>query len=182
MATLNLCLRDDSDPEPVELDTLTPRARALAEAVAQRLGGRCVIWLQSDKTVREAIPDAVRWYAADELDRPYKMGWSGWSGYPADSVMSQHDYLEQQARRIPPQYSIIGAFPDKPVASFAEAAEDTGMTRDEVLRYIETTTGRKIAPSTWSSYTARKQAPTPSRYVGRTPLWDRPTIDAWLAK
>jgi hypothetical protein len=182
MSTVNLCLRDDSDPEPVDLDKLTPRARALAEAVAQRLGGRCVIWLQSNRTVREAIPDAERWYSADELDKPYRMGWSGWSHYPADSQMSQHDYLEQQARRIPPQYSIVGAFTEQPVPSFTEAAADKGMTRDQVLNYIAAKTGRRIAPSTWSSYTARKQAPAPSRYVGRTPLWDPETIDEWLAK
>ncbi|MEU6710029.1 hypothetical protein ABZ897_01005 [Nonomuraea sp. NPDC046802] len=182
MATVNLSLRDDSDPEPVDLDALTPRARALAEAVAQRLGGRCMIWVQSEQTVRQTMPDAERWYRPEELDQPYKMGWSGWSHYPADSQMSQHDYLEQQARRIPPQYSIVGAFAQQPVPSYAEGAADKGMTRDQVLKYIERTTGRKIAPSTWSSYTARKQAPRPDRYVGRTPLWDPETIDAWLAR
>lgn len=183
MTTLNLSLRDDSDPEPVDLDALTPRARALAEAVAQRLGGRCVIWVQSEKTVRRAVADAERWYSADELDRPYRMGWSGWSHYPADSVMSQHDYLEQQARRIPPQYSIVGAFPDRPVPSYEQGAADNGMTRDQVLDYIAAKTGKpRIAPGTWSSYTARDQAPKPSRYVGRTPLWDRSAIDAWLTK
>jgi hypothetical protein len=183
MVTLNLSLRDDSSPEPVDLDTLTPRARALAEAVAQRLGGRCVIWLQSKKTVREAVPGADRFYSADELDRPYTMGWSGWSNYPADSAMSQHDYLEQQARRIPPQYSIVGADAQQPVPSFAEAAADQDMTRDQVLDYIAAKTGRpRITPGTWSSYTSRKQAPTPSRYVGRTPLWSPATIDAWLAR
>jgi hypothetical protein len=182
MTTLNLSLRDGSSPEPVDLDTLTPRARALAEAVAQRLGGRCVIWLQSKKAVRESVPNAERFYSADELDKPYMVGWSGWSHYPADSAMSQHDYLEQQARRIPPQYSIVGAFAEQPVPSFEAAAEDQDMTRDQVLAYITEKTGRQIAPSTWSSYTARKQAPTPSRYVGRTPLWSPATIDAWLAR
>lgn len=181
MATVDLCLRDDSDPEPVDLDKLTPRARTLAEAVAQRLGGRCMIWLQSTKTVREAIPDAERWYAPDELDRPYRMGWTGWSSYPAGSVMSQHDYLEQQARRIPPQYAIVGAFADQPVPSYEEGAADKGMTRDQVLAWLEAR-GRKIAPSTWTSYTARGQAPAPSTYVGRTPLWDPADLDAWLAK
>lgn len=180
MATLKLALRGDDVYEDVDLDALTPRARALAEAVAQRHGCRCVVWLQSDATIRQVIPDAERYYKADEVDGPYRMGWSGWSHYPADSAMSQHDYLEQQARRIPPQYSIVGAFPSQPVPSFEEASQDRGMTRDQVLEYIRQATGRQIAPSTWSSYTARKQAPGPSRYVGRTPLWDPPAIDAWL--
>lgn len=182
MTTLNLALRDDSTPEPVEVDALSPRARALAEAVAQRQGARCVIWVQADQTIRETIPDAERWHSADELDRPYRMGWSGWSHYPADSVMSQHDYLEQQARRIPPQYSIVGAFPDRPVPSFAAGAEDRGMTRAQVLAYIAAKTGRTIAPSTWGAYAARGQAPKPSRHVGRTPLWESADIDAWLAR
>jgi len=180
--TVNLALRDDQDPEPVDLDKLSPRARALAEAVSQRLGGRCMVWLQSRKTVRESVTDAERWYSADELDEPYRVGWQGWSHYPADSAMSQHDYLEQQARRIPPQYSIVGAFPDQPVPSYEEAADDKGMTRDHVLDYIAAKTGKpRIAPSTWSSYTSRGQAPKP-RYVGRTPLWDPQVIDAWLER
>ena len=181
MATLMLALRDDSTPEAVDLDALSPRARALAEAVSQRLGGRCVVWLQSTKTVRQAIPDADRWYAADELDKPYMMGWSGWSSYPADSVMSQHDYLEQQARRIPPQYSIVGAFPDQPVPSYEDGAADKGMTRPQVLAWLAAR-GRKISPSTWSSYTARGQAPKPSRYIGRTPIWDEVDLLAWLER
>ncbi|MFC4006668.1 helix-turn-helix transcriptional regulator [Nonomuraea purpurea] len=181
MATVNLCLRDDSDPEPVDLDALSPRARALAEAVAQRLGGRCTIWVQSEKTIRQTMPDAERWYSADELDQPYRMGWSGWSHYPADSVMSQHDYLEQQCRRIPPQYSIIGAFAQQPVPSYEEGAADKGMTRDQVLKWLEAH-GRKIAPSTWSAYTARGQAPKPSRYIGRTPIWDEADLIAWLER
>jgi hypothetical protein len=181
MATVNLALRDDQDPEPVDLDKLSPRARALAEAVAQRLGGRCTVWLQSTKTVREIMPDAERWYAADELDQPYRMGWRGWSHYPADSAMSQHDYLEQQARRIPPQYSIVGAYVDQPVPSYEEGAADRGMTRDQVLAWLEAR-GRKIAPSTWSSYTARGQAPKPSRHIARTPIWDEADLLAWLEK
>ena len=182
MATVNLCLRNDQrDPEVVDLDKLTPRARALAEAVAQRLGGRCMIWVQSERTIREQFPDAEQWFSAEELEQPYRMGWSGWSDYPAASQMSHHDYLEQQARRIPPQYSIVGAIPQQPVPSYEEGAADKGMTRDQVLQYAASK-GRTIAPSTWSSYTARKQAPKPDRYVGRTPLWDPETIDAWLAK
>jgi hypothetical protein len=181
MTTINLALRDGSDPEPVDLTTLSPRARALAEACAQRLGSTCTIWVQSDKTVREVVPDAERWYSAEELDEPYRMGWSGWSAYPADSKMSQVDYLEQQARRIPPQYTIVGAFPGQPVPSFEEASADRGMTRKQVLDYLAAK-GRKIAPSTWASYVARSQAPEPDRYVSRTPLWDPATIDAWLAR
>lgn len=168
--------------EDVDLDALTPRARALAEAVHQRLGSQVVIWVQSDKTVRQSFPESERWHSPEELDQPYRMGWSSWSDYPADSVMSQADYLEQQARRIPPQYSIIGAFPDQPVPSFEAGAADQSMTREQVLKYIHRKTGRTIAPSTWASYTARKQAPKPDRYVSRTPLWDPATIDAWLAR
>ncbi|MEO3856267.1 hypothetical protein [Acrocarpospora sp. B8E8] len=180
MATISLDLRGTGTYEDVDLDALTPRARALAEAVAQRLGSTCVIWVQSDRTVRETIPDAECYYGADELDQPYRMGWSGWSRYPAESAMSQHGYLEQQARRIPPQYSIIGAFPDQPVPSAAAAAADRGMTRDQVLAWLAAR-GRKVGPSTWSSYTARGQAPKP-RYVGRTPLWDPEALEEWLTR
>lgn len=173
----------DGDPlvyEDIDLDALTPRARALAEAVAQRsLATPGEVWCAAEGTVRQLVPDAERWYSSEELDQPLTRNWSGWSYYPPDSVMPAADYLEQQARRIPPGYAIIGHHPDNPVPSAREAAQDTGMTRDQVLDYLEALRGKRITPGTWSAYVARDQAPKPVRYVGRTPLWDRREIAEW---
>jgi predicted DNA-binding transcriptional regulator AlpA len=34
--------------------------------------------------------------------------------------------------------------------------------------------------STWQAYVYRDQAPRPIEYVGRIPLWDRATVEAWM--
>lgn len=179
---VSLALRANAETpryEDIDLDRLSPRARALAEAVAQQdLATAGVIWCASRGTVRELVPDAERWHSPADLDQPVRVPWSGWSHYPDESDMDPHDYLEQQARRIHPEYTIIGADPHTPVASYAAGAADSGMTRQQVLDYLRTR-GRHIEPGTWSSYVARGQAPTPTRKVGRTPLWALEDIAAW---
>lgn len=114
----------------------------------------------------------------EELAYPVRISWSGWSAYPEDSEMDPHDYLEQQARRINPEYTIVGADFRTPVPSYAEGAADDGWTRPQVLDYLREQ-GRPIRPGTWSSYVARGQAPAPSGHVNRTPLWDPREIKAW---
>lgn len=37
-----------------------------------------------------------------------------------------------------------------------------------------------ISASTWRSYVARGQAPQPAERIGRTPLWGREEVDAWV--
>lgn len=53
------------------------------------------------------------------------------------------------------------------------AAEE--WTAQECAQHIGTT------PGTWRSYTARGQAPSPVRHVGRTPVWDADQVRAWAA-
>ncbi|WP_224274109.1 AlpA family transcriptional regulator [Streptomyces sp. LS1784] len=171
---------DHARYEDIDLDQLSPRARALAEAVQQRsLATAGVIWCALG-TVRSLIPDAEQWHADDDLGEPVFVPWSAWSAYPDDSEMDPHDYLEQQARRINPAYSIVGAHPRTPVPSYAAGAADDGWTRQQVLDYLRAA-GRPIAPGTWSSYVARGQAPAPVRRVGRTPLWNPAEIKAWTS-
>lgn len=38
-----------------------------------------------------------------------------------------------------------------------------------------------VTPSTWSAYVARDQAPSPTKHVGRTPLWDADEVRDWNA-
>jgi len=61
------------------------------------------------------------------------------------------------------------------VAEVVRDDERAELTRDEVAALIS------IRRNTWSSYVARGQAPAPSRYVGRTPVWTRTAVDAWQA-
>ncbi|MEC4016057.1 helix-turn-helix transcriptional regulator [Streptomyces sp. H27-D2] len=167
--------------EDVDLDALTPRARTLAEAVAQTTTRSAAgIWLESEAPIRDRQSDWPNWYTPEQAEQPERRPWRGWSHYPATSSMPAVQYLEQEARKIPPDWHVLGATPQTPVPSREAGAADQHMTRDQVLGYLRAR-GRDIAPSTWSSYIARKQGPAPDRYVGRTPQWLPATIDAWLA-
>jgi hypothetical protein len=166
--------------ETVGLDELSPRARTLAEAVAATPQQAATdIWMEHEKPLREVEPDWQLWHTEEEASRPERRPWRGWARYPIDSTVTPVEYLEREARKIPPGWHVLGHVPDTPVPSLAAGAADQGMTRDMVLRYLRDA-GRNIAPSTWSSYVARGQAPKPARHVQRTPLWERADIDAWL--
>lgn len=40
-----------------------------------------------------------------------------------------------------------------------------------------------IKPGTWRAYVSRGQAPGPVEHLdGRTPLWDRAEVEAWIAR
>ncbi|MEV8523106.1 hypothetical protein AB0451_02960 [Streptomyces sp. NPDC052000] len=167
--------------ENVDLDQLSPRARTLAEAVAQApLQTATDIWMEQDRPIRETEPDWQLWYTDAQAARPERRPWRGWAYYPIDSSVSPVDYLEREARKIPPHWHVHGYMSDSPVPSLDAGAADQGMTKDMVLQYLRAH-GRPIAPSTWTGYVARNQAPKPARYVSRTPLWDRADIDAYLA-
>ncbi|MEU3220059.1 hypothetical protein [Streptomyces sp. NPDC006971] len=168
--------------ETVDLDQLSPRARTLAEAVAAApLQTAADIWMEHDKPLRDVAPDWRLWYTEEQAALPERRPWRGWAHYPIESATSPADYLEREARKIPPAWHVLGYVPGEPAPSLVEGAADDGMTRDMVLRYLAAA-GRSIAPSTWTAYVSRGQAPKPARKVGRTPLWDRPDIDEWLKR
>lgn len=172
----------DAPYETVDLDQLSSRARALAEAVAATPQQATTdIFVEHEKPLRETCPDWQMWYTEEEAALPERRPWRGWAYYPIDSAKSPVEYLEHEARKIPPDWHVLGYVSGEPVPSVEEGAADDGMTRDMVLRYLAGA-GRSIAPSTWSSYVARGQAPRPARRVSRTPLWARADIDSWLAE
>lgn len=197
MATVTLMLRTDSrnpcrtaHPDTVDLDQLTPRARALAEAAAQIPGGNIgrgeILCRHRTLTRREVTPHPEMWLSPEQMDEPARMGWSRWDGYRADSELDAAEYLERQARKIPHDWVIVSARwiagPHQPPVPSSEASgDDRYLTRDQVLAYMRDR-GRDISVSTWSSYVARDQAPKPDRRINRTPLWAVETIDAFLAR
>lgn len=172
----------DAPYENVDLDELSPRARTLAEAVAATSQQSATdIWMEYEKPIRDVDPDWQLWFSEEAASLPERRPWRGWARYPIESTVSPVEYLEREARKIPPDWHVLGHVPGAPVGSLAEGAADQGMTRDMVLSYLRGQ-GRNIAPSTWSSYVARGQAPKPARHVQRTPLWDRADLDAWLTR
>lgn len=167
----------DPPYEEIDLGRLSPRARALAEAVAASgLSTAADIWMESDTLIRDRIPDWEHWYTPEQAARPERRPWRGWSAYPATSTMDPHTYLEQQAAKIPAGWHVLGPEPARPVPT-----QVYGLTVDQVIAYLKTR-GRRVSPSTWRSYVARHQAPKPASQVGATPLWDPGDIVAWATR
>jgi hypothetical protein len=162
----------------IDTDTLTPKARALAEAVAAReLPVFSVVLLRSTRPLRDMpagqVPAASTWYTAEQLDQPDTITWSSWSWLPRTSDIPPEVYLETQAARLPIDYVPV---PDKdtPIPEYAAGCDEL-LTRDRVLEVLRHH-GREIAVSTWDSYRSRGRSPRPDTYVGRTPLWRMSTI------
>lgn len=85
---VKLRLRSEFDRvDEIDLDRLSPRARALAEQVNRSLTSR---------------PHPV-WYAHDNG----RHQWNGWALYPFSSPMDPHAYLEQQAAKAPAGWRVI---------------------------------------------------------------------------
>jgi hypothetical protein len=185
----------------VDLDQLTPIARALAESIASTaLSTRTTIWLQSRRTLRQLAEDDEAhglagtlarfefWYTPEHLELPHRIPWGAWSHYPQTSTLTPVEYLEREAQKLPIGYYPIGTSPlDRIVPSARAAADDQEwLTRDQVLALLtESRRGRalpEIKMSTFSGYVSRDQAPAAGKYVGRTPLWDRQVIEAWAVR
>lgn len=187
MTTVELRMRDRSDhTDVVDLDTLSPRARALAEAWHMHaLHHRGVVILRQTTGVRADLirpDDRGRYALIYDLSVPDSVVWSSWSAYPEDSTMPPAQYLEQQAGRLPAGYAPVAAGKDQPVPSAAAAlADDEWLTLDEVLHELRAA-GRTVAKATWRAYVARDQAPEAGRRVlGVTPQWRRRDVAAYLA-
>jgi len=160
----------------VDLDRLTPTARALAEAIADTPGRAAVdIWMEADAPISETTPDWRSWFTPEEAARPERRPWRGWSTVPLGD-RDPHERLEHEARKVPPGWHVLGAHPDRPLPSAGPMREATSV---QVLEYLRQR-GRAITPATWRSYVARSQAPAPARHVERTPLWNLDDIDQWL--
>lgn len=160
----------------IDPDRLTPTARQLAEAVADTPGRDTVdIWLESDQPIRDTTPDWETWYGPDGGDRLDKRPWRGWNTQPLASG-DPHDRLEHEATKIPPGWHVYGAHPDRPLPDVGPIRE---LTVKHVLAYLAEN-GRKITPATWRSYVGRGQAPAPSKWVGRTPVWLLEDIEKWV--
>lgn len=197
MPTVTLRLRQDTYEdgrlipgyaEDIDLDRLTPRARALAEAVAQMprgaKGAGEILCEHATLTRRETTPHPEIWLRPDQMDEPARMAWARWDKYPADSEMPAVEYLERQARKIPPEWVIVSALVvaaarPGPVPSRDAGAADDLLTARGVVDHLERHHGRHIMPGTWRSYVARGQAPATVHRVGREGLWSPADVDAW---
>jgi hypothetical protein len=163
-----------ADHDEIDLDRLSPRARALAEAIADSpLSTANEIWVESDEPIRARIPDWETWYSPERAEQGERRPWSAWDKYRATDPTDPHDWLERQAAKIPAGWHVLGATPHRRVPT-----ADTALTAEQVLDTLKRH-GRFIKASTWRSYVARGQAPAPVRRMGSTPLWDPADIEAF---
>lgn len=170
-------IRIPPERDLIDLDKLSPRARALAEAIAETPdAGATEIWVESDLPIRERLPEEQwqMWYGEERANQPDRRPWSAWLKFRADDPSDPHGWLERQAAKIPAGWHVLGAHPYKRVAT-----GETGMTIKQVLETLHSYRHIRIEPATWRSYVSRGQAPQPVRRVGRTPLWDPTDILAW---
>lgn len=166
----------------IDLDRLTPRARAIAEVVATRdLRTRCPLILESVKTIREMDPGADPTYYGSVMDEPHRTVWDHWARYQTTSTTDPHDYLEAEARKLPLGYYPVGCSKDHRVPTAEAAREDAALLdKTQVLELLREL-GRPISSGVVDNYRSRPPAgwPQPARYVGRTPQWNRAEIEAW---
>lgn len=167
-------------PEDVDLDQLTPRARALAEAIAQRPGQRIgEIVLQSDAAIADQLPDGDRyaWRRTSPLDA---YGLDDWWQLRATDCRTAVQWLEIEARaRVPLGWHVLGARRDTPVPSLLAGAADRHLTRDGVLDYMRAR-GAGMGIQAWDRFRGTGHTPEPDRYVQRAPQWHPETIDAYI--
>lgn len=173
-------IRMGRQPQKIDLDRLSPTARAMAEALADATRFGRVIWMEADAPIRETTPHWEVFYTEAEAALPERRPWAGWSTVMLGADEDPHDRLEREATKIPPGWHVYGAHPHQPVASMETAALTREATAAQVVDYLRTTYGREISTITWRSYAQRDQAPAPVRHAGRTPIWDLNAVDAWV--
>lgn len=147
-----LRLRDDDihHLDEIDLDRLSLCARALAEQLdrGSLLSNRGTVWLAHESGDRTS--------------------WAAWSGYPADSQMDPHQYLEQQARRFPEGWRVI------PMTEQHSAREaHIQMLKNDVA----------AAEQTFQALVVREAAPRGHEApVAREAGVDRMTVRKWAGK
>lgn len=162
MTTVTLYLRDgDRTPEEVDLDALTPKARALAEAVAAQTFHNCVkIWVRNIVTGE---------------NRP----WRGWMAhYPAESKITPAGFLEMEARKFPPDWQVPVQDSSRRPQEWEVRHTDDLMNRDEALARL-----RAQGAAVPIDNLFRGDMPRPIRHVATgtasMPLWSAAEIDQW---
>ena len=171
--------------EDLDLDNLTPRARALAEALWDAVqhpavGGTSLdVVFESERTNAEQadrhprVPDAYR-PAEDPNSRATRtISWGPLLSATSGSTLME--WLEVQARDIPEGWYPIGA-PRRPrVQSWEAGAADYYLTRDQAMERSG------LGATGWDTL-IRTPLLTPDRYVCGRPQWLPESIDAFTAR
>jgi len=194
VVTLNLRSRHRRSlpfPEQVELNDLTPKARAFAEAIADCPGAvpLRILWA-SGKKRKDGRNFRLRYGTGPDADakgeEPEVQGCANWSPLPADSPMTAVEWLEREVRTMPLDAYPLAAAPigsprGETVPSSQAAAHDRYVTRELVLDYLRNS-GHPMAVTAWDTLRGTGHLPEPDRYVCGRPQWRPETLDAYVSQ
>ncbi|MFJ6215071.1 hypothetical protein ACIQGZ_17305 [Streptomyces sp. NPDC092296] len=172
-------------PDEVDLDTLTPRARALAEALADArttpyLASPMSIVLESTRTVREIQPRWEAYFTEEEASQPARETRTV-NSLSAASEIGVTQWLEQVAHGLPLDRYPISAVGAGRVPSWRAGAADRYLTPETVLRYLRAR-GCPVDPTLWDRLRGTGHFPAPDRYVCGLPQWLPASLDAYATR
>lgn len=171
----------------IDLDTLTPRAAAIAEAIAEA-GHRRWIRLKSIETLRvlHAGDQNLTWaHSPAELDEPVTRTYAGWLNLPDHSREALVDGLETEARKFPGWYPVADDGTDLPHSDAAR--DDDGLTIEQAIALLARLCPARAVPSVaaWVRNAPRGAYGYPASstaYNGRYPLWSERDIRVFAGR
>ncbi|MGW2740529.1 helix-turn-helix transcriptional regulator [Streptomyces sp. NPDC001288] len=194
MSIVKLNVRKGGASETVDLDTLTPKARALAEAIAMSFGSQPIGVLCDTGATKGDSPNHAYLHGtgpgADRIGaEPDLRLVTNWGLIPADSPTSAAAWLEENARSIPfDSWPVAGARSrvqamTERVPSADAAREDRCLTRDQAIDYL-TYAGTPFSADGWSRLWKAGHLPEPRHLAlgGRLPLWHVDDLDAYARR
>lgn len=197
MTVVSLRIRKSSGPAEVDLDILTPKARALAEAIHASTGHQPLGVLCDTGRTKGDNPNHTYLHGtgpkADEIgSQPDLRFVTNLEPLPRDAVTSPEEWLEYNARQLPyDAWPIAGARSrmeplEERVPSAEAARNDRCLTRDQALRYLADHSDQTviIGNDAWIALQKAGNAPTPRHYAlgGRMPLWHVDDLDAYVGR
>ena len=194
MTLVTLAIRKSSPPVEIDLDTLTPKARALAEAIHASTGHQPLGVLCDTGRTKGDSPNHAYLYGsgprADEIGaQPDLRFLTNLEPLPRDAVTGPEEWLEYNARQLPVDaWPIAGARSrmqplDERVPSAEAARDDRCMTRDQARLYLADR-GAPVGADAWSLLWTAGHLPEPRHRAlgGRMPLWHVDDLDAYAGR
>lgn len=180
-------------PEQVDLDQLTPRARALAEVITSVSPRPGEIAIESRQPAPPVRPEVLAAYgdAARARVNPdgTRIGTLTMTWLAADDPRTAGAWLEDRAQALPAGWYPVAALPrpgdlNRPerVNSAEAAAADSYQTRDQFIARLADA-GQPIGIQGWDTLRGTGHFPAPDFYtLGNKPLWLAATIDAYITR
>ncbi|WNI19233.1 hypothetical protein [Actinacidiphila sp. ITFR-21] len=173
--------------EEVDLDALTPRARAFTEALHDATshavpGGTMLVQFECDLTNAEladlhCLPDAYR--PVRNADRR-AIRTVRWEILPSVSVVPLTGWLEDQARVQEPHWYPIGVLGLPRVPSWQAGAADRYVTRDQAMDLLRKY-GAGLSLTGWQTL-QRTDLMRPDRYAAGRPQWRPESVRAFAQR